>query len=186
MGNHWNGSAEREKLSSQRKAWKMCSATIRNDQLTNYETLKAEWDSGVAENKASLARQKELELQIKVLQAEIALDKHRTDLPAQVLSLRRDITKEKALHSEWGLRQTVIDAELLALKQGPLAGIRINSRRPGAANSPRDQVQTLLLCLEINLFLKVRQLSSSQLIQLYELQEASPTLACTIHHGSNS
>jgi hypothetical protein len=51
---------------------------------------------------------------------------------------------------------------------------------------PQYLVQTLLLCLEINLFLKVRQLSSSRLIQLYELQEASPTLACTIHHVSNS
>jgi hypothetical protein len=136
MGNRWNGSAEREKLSSQRKTWKMRSATIRNDQLTNYETLKAERDSGVAENKASLARQKELELQIKALQAEIALDKHRTDLPAQVLSLRRDIMEEKALRSEWGLRRTVINAELLALKQGPLAGIRINSRHPGADKEP--------------------------------------------------
>ncbi|KAJ7302804.1 hypothetical protein DFH08DRAFT_759287 [Mycena albidolilacea] len=103
MGNRWNGSAEREKLSSQCKTWKMRSATIRNDQLTNYETLKAERDSGVAENKASLARQKELEFQIKALQADIALDKHRTDLPAQVLSLRRDIMEEKALRSEWGL-----------------------------------------------------------------------------------
>ncbi|KAJ7321687.1 hypothetical protein DFH08DRAFT_818550 [Mycena albidolilacea] len=102
--------AEREKLSSQCKAWKMHSATIHNGQLTNYETLKAECDSGVAENKASLARQKELELQIKVLQAEIALDKH----PAQVLSLRRDVTEEK----------------------GPLASIWINGRHLGTGQEP--------------------------------------------------
>ncbi|KAJ7331481.1 hypothetical protein DFH08DRAFT_814787 [Mycena albidolilacea] len=136
MGNRWNGSAEREKLSSQRKAWKMRSATIRNDQLTNYETLKAERDSGVAENKASLARQKELESQIKALQAEIALDKHRTDLPAQVLSLRRDVTEEKALQSEWGLRRT-----------GPLAGIRINRRRPGIGQEPTSSSSTTPLVL---------------------------------------
>jgi hypothetical protein len=125
----------------------MRGATIRNDQLTNYETLKAEQDSGVAENKASLAQQKELELQIKALQAEIALDKHRTDLPAQVLSLRRDVMEEKALRSEWGLRQTVIDAELLALKQGPLAGIQINSRRPGADQEPTSSSSNTPLVL---------------------------------------
>jgi hypothetical protein len=147
MGNHWNGSAEWEKLSSQHKAWKMRSATIRNNQLTNYETLKAEHDSGMAKKKASLAWQKELELQIKALQAEIALEKHRTDLPAQVLSLRRDVTEEKVLRSEWGLRQTVIDAELLTLKQGPLAGMRINGQHPGTGQKPTSSSSTTPLVL---------------------------------------
>jgi hypothetical protein len=125
----------------------MHSATICNDQLTNYETLKAERDIGVAENKASLGRQKELGLQIKALQAEIALDKHRIDLPARVLSLRRDVTEEKVLRSEWGLRQTIIDAELIALKQGPLAGIRINGRSPGAGQEITSSSSTTPLVL---------------------------------------
>ncbi|KAJ7321605.1 hypothetical protein DFH08DRAFT_818465 [Mycena albidolilacea] len=86
----------------------------------------------------------------------------------RVLSLRRDVTEEKALHSEWGLRRTVIDAELLALKQGPLAGIRMNGRHPWAGQERMSSSSTTPL---------VCQLSSSGLIQLYELQEASPTLA---------
>ncbi|KAF8156413.1 hypothetical protein K438DRAFT_1777493 [Mycena galopus ATCC 62051] len=74
MPNRWNGSAQREKLSAQRQKWAARKAAVRNDQLTSYDILKEERDSGVEENKASLERQKSLEAQIKLLQDETKED----------------------------------------------------------------------------------------------------------------
>ncbi|KAF8199404.1 hypothetical protein K438DRAFT_1966601 [Mycena galopus ATCC 62051] len=93
MQRRWNGSAEREKLSAQRKIWTIHKATKRNDQLTSNETLKSDRD---AENKASRERQEILQPQIKSLQDEIRLDRHRSDLKEQAIALRRDIEEEKA------------------------------------------------------------------------------------------
>ncbi|KAF8170447.1 hypothetical protein K438DRAFT_1773692 [Mycena galopus ATCC 62051] len=45
MRHRWNGSTEREKHSAQRQKWKMRKSTMHNDQLNNYETLKAERDN---------------------------------------------------------------------------------------------------------------------------------------------
>ncbi|KAJ7328344.1 hypothetical protein DFH08DRAFT_815843 [Mycena albidolilacea] len=55
--------------------------------------------------------------------------------------------EEKALQSEWGLQWTVIDAELLTLKQGPLAGIRINGWRPGTGQEPTNSSSTTPIVL---------------------------------------
>ncbi|KAF7366386.1 hypothetical protein MSAN_00895300 [Mycena sanguinolenta] len=103
MRKRWNGIGEREKHAAQRKGWRMRKAYRRNDALIDHDSLITERDIGDADNKASLERQSDLEAQIKALKAEIALDKHRTDLPAQVADLRRDIDEEKALRREWGV-----------------------------------------------------------------------------------
>jgi hypothetical protein len=42
MPHRWNGSAEREKLAAQRKKSKMNRSAVRRDQLTNYDSLKAD------------------------------------------------------------------------------------------------------------------------------------------------
>ncbi|KAJ7114521.1 hypothetical protein C8R44DRAFT_740655 [Mycena epipterygia] len=63
--------------------------------------------------------------------AEMALDKHRTDLPEEINSLRKDSDQETALRREWTLRRTAIDLEIGKLKSGPLLGARIQGRRPG-------------------------------------------------------
>jgi hypothetical protein len=41
-----------------------------------------------------------------------------------------DIKEEKAGHCAWVVRWTEIDTELTSLRSGPLAGTRINGRRP--------------------------------------------------------
>lgn len=130
MRHRWNGSAEREKLSAQRKIWKMRKAAVRNDQLTSYDTLRAERDAGVADAQESLERQKNIESQIKSLQAEMKIDKHRSDLQELINELRRDVEEEKGLRREWSIRRAAIDTELKQLRQGPLAGARIKGRRP--------------------------------------------------------
>ncbi|KAJ7434410.1 hypothetical protein FB451DRAFT_998919, partial [Mycena latifolia] len=96
MPHRWNGSFEREKLSVQRKVWTMRKTAVRNDQLTSYDTLKAERDLGTEDNKRSLERQKALDTEIKGLQNEMKIDPHRSDLPKQVNELRRDVEEEKA------------------------------------------------------------------------------------------
>ncbi|KAJ7438845.1 hypothetical protein FB451DRAFT_1192383 [Mycena latifolia] len=130
MRHRWNGAGEREKLSAQRKLWKIRKVLVRDNQLTTFDTLKAEHDAGSEENKHSLERQKILEQQIKSIQAEQQLDRHRTDLKMAVNELRADIEAEKAGRREWAIRRGEIDEELERLRKGPLAGARIKDRRP--------------------------------------------------------
>lgn len=74
MRHRWNGSGEREKLSAQRQVSKLRKAAVRNDQLTSYDSLKTDRETGAQDNKASLERQKVLESQIKSLQEAMKLD----------------------------------------------------------------------------------------------------------------
>ncbi|KAJ7834423.1 hypothetical protein B0H13DRAFT_1914089 [Mycena leptocephala] len=89
---------------------------------------------------ASLDRQKQLEAEIKLLQEEMKIERHRSDLREKVTMLRREIDEEKAGRREWVLRRAEIDSELAKLRGGPLAGVRINGRRP--AERPLDNAQT--------------------------------------------
>lgn len=130
MRKRWNGVGEREKLSTQRKVWRMRKASIRNDQLTSYDSLQAERDAGIEENKESVQLQKLFEAEIKSLQHQMMIDKHRSDLKEAVNSLRTEIEEEKAARRDWALHRTEIDSQLSELRKGPLAGVRINGRRP--------------------------------------------------------
>ncbi|KAJ7809018.1 hypothetical protein B0H14DRAFT_3760341 [Mycena olivaceomarginata] len=130
MRKRWNGVGEREKLSAQRKVWRMRKSAVRTDQLTSFESLKAERTAGAEENKASLQREKIFQSEIKSLQDDMKLDSHRSDLREQINILRREIEEEKDARRAWRLRQTEIDSELESIRKGPLAGVRINGRRP--------------------------------------------------------
>jgi hypothetical protein len=91
MRHRWNGSSEREKLSAQRQQWKIRKAVVRRDQLTGYDSLKAERDSGNQEHKESVEREKTIQMQIKSLQGDPKLDRRRTDLQEQINLLRREM-----------------------------------------------------------------------------------------------
>jgi hypothetical protein len=108
----------------------MRKTTTRNEQITGYEALRSERDTGVADHKASIEHQKTLEQEIKLLQEDLKLDKRRTDLREHINILRADIEEEKAGRRAWVVRRTEIDTELASLRSGPLAGTRINGRRP--------------------------------------------------------
>jgi hypothetical protein len=114
----------------------MKATAIRNDQLNSYDSLKSDRDAGLEDNKASLERQKQFEAEIKSLQEEMKIDRPRSDLKEKVIMLRREIDEEKAGRREWALRRAEIDSELAKLRGGPLAGVRINGRRP--AERPLD------------------------------------------------
>ncbi|KAJ7835323.1 hypothetical protein B0H14DRAFT_2590316 [Mycena olivaceomarginata] len=130
MRKRWNGVGEREKLSAQRKVWRMRKSAVRTDQLTSFESLKAERTAGIEESKASLQREKIFQSEIKSLQDEMKLDSHRSDLREQINTLRREIEEEKDARRAWRVRQNEIDSELERIRKGPLAGVRINGRRP--------------------------------------------------------
>ncbi|KAJ7713619.1 hypothetical protein B0H16DRAFT_1252776, partial [Mycena metata] len=112
----FNGAGEREKLSAQRRIWASRKKANRNEQITGYETLKAEREQGIGDNKASIERQKTLDAEIKSLQQELQQDKRRTDLKERINELRRDTGEEAAGRREWAVRRAEIDKELEALR----------------------------------------------------------------------
>ncbi|KAJ6618479.1 hypothetical protein B0H10DRAFT_1947502 [Mycena sp. CBHHK59/15] len=128
--NRWNGSAQREKLSGQHQKWEAHKAAIWNSQLTSYDTLKEERNSGAEENKASLERQRSLEAQIKLLQDKMKLDWHHTDLQEQIIALWKDVEAEMSIRREWAVRRAEIDKEIQRLRDSRLAGARLKGRRP--------------------------------------------------------
>ncbi|KAJ6613714.1 hypothetical protein B0H10DRAFT_1951234 [Mycena sp. CBHHK59/15] len=130
MRHRFNRSAEREKLSAQRKVWNMRKTAARNDHITGYEELKAERENGLLENKASLEREGTLQAQVKSLWDAIQLDKRRTDLKEQLNEVRTEIEQEKSGRREWVLRRAELDRQINELRSGPLAGTRINGRHP--------------------------------------------------------
>ncbi|KAF7371862.1 hypothetical protein MVEN_00043200 [Mycena venus] len=134
----WDTIGDRGRLSMRRKVWRMRKAAIRSDQLTSHDSLKADLAAGAEENKASIERQKGFEADIKSLQELMGLDKHRSDLKEQVLVLRREIEEEKAGRREWVLRKAEINSQLTKLRAGPLAGARINGRRPAERPGGND------------------------------------------------
>ncbi|KAJ7697134.1 hypothetical protein B0H14DRAFT_2649960 [Mycena olivaceomarginata] len=80
---------------AQCKVWRMQKSAVRTDQLTSFESLKAERTAGTEENKASLQREKIFQSEIKSLQDDMKLDSHRSDLREQINTLRREIEEEK-------------------------------------------------------------------------------------------
>ncbi|KAJ7938035.1 hypothetical protein B0H13DRAFT_1851977 [Mycena leptocephala] len=93
-------------------------------------SLQAERDAGAKDNTASLAREKIFQSDIKLLQEKMKIDRHRSDLQKQVNTFRREIDEEKAGRREWVLRRAEINSQLEQLRKSPLAGVRINGRRP--------------------------------------------------------
>lgn len=143
MRHRFNGSAEREKLSAQRKVRNMRKTAARNDHITGYEELKTERENGLLENKASLEREGTLQAQVKSLRDAIQLDKRRTDLKEELNEVRTEIEQEKSGRREWVLRRAELDRQINELRSGPLAGTRINGRRP--AERPTGEIEPLAL-----------------------------------------
>ncbi|KAK7024854.1 hypothetical protein R3P38DRAFT_3193769 [Favolaschia claudopus] len=130
MPKRWNGAGARERHAAQRRNWAARKIADRNDQLTSYDTLKKELETGAEENRQSLARQKEAEAEIKTLQEELVIDKRRSDFRERINALRKDVEEEKSERREWAVRRQQLNSELDRLRKEELAGVRINGRRP--------------------------------------------------------
>ncbi|KAJ6608408.1 hypothetical protein B0H10DRAFT_2194424 [Mycena sp. CBHHK59/15] len=94
------------KSSQANKKWEAHKAAIRNSQLTSYDTLKEERDSG----------------RMKL--------RHHTDLQEQIIALRKDVEAEMSIRREWAVRRAEIDKEIQRLRDSRLAGARLKGRRP--------------------------------------------------------
>ncbi|KAJ7696379.1 hypothetical protein B0H14DRAFT_3657792 [Mycena olivaceomarginata] len=104
----WNGNPERKKLVAQRKIWAARKAA----------DCSAERDTIAEDNKASLERQRTLEAEIKSLQEQMKLDRHRSDLKEEFIVIRRDVDDENSLRREWNIRREEIVKELEQLRKG--------------------------------------------------------------------
>ena len=125
----WNGPAQREKRSEQRKLWASKASFERNEVLTAFDELTQEREEGQEEWRFSLSRQKEIEVEIEGLQVELKRDKKREDLKMEVKVLRLEVNAEKEARREWVVRRGEIDAELHELRTGPLKGVPLLGRR---------------------------------------------------------
>ncbi|KAJ7203077.1 hypothetical protein GGX14DRAFT_652541 [Mycena pura] len=125
----WNGPAQREKRSEQRKLWASKASFERNEVLVAFDELTQEREEGQEEWRFSLSRQKEIEVEIEGLQAELKRDKKREDLKTEVKVLRLEVNAEKQARREWVARRGEIDAELRELRAGPLKGVPLVGRR---------------------------------------------------------
>ncbi|KAJ7865789.1 hypothetical protein B0H13DRAFT_1898409 [Mycena leptocephala] len=101
----------------------------RNDDLATYDALAQDWEEGQEEWRFSLARGHALQEQIQLVQAELKLDKRRTDLSEEIKMLRAAVEFEKQARRDWVVRRGQIDVEMKVLRAGPLKGVQINRTR---------------------------------------------------------
>ncbi|KAJ7106000.1 hypothetical protein C8R44DRAFT_745647 [Mycena epipterygia] len=126
MRKRWNGPSERERLAEQRAGWSVRKRDERNDDLATYDALAQDREEGQEEWRFSLARGHVLQEQIQLVQAELKLDKRRTDLSEEIKTLRAAVEFEKQARRDWVVRRGQIDVEMKALRAGPLKGVQIN------------------------------------------------------------
>ncbi|KAF8169544.1 hypothetical protein K438DRAFT_1941264 [Mycena galopus ATCC 62051] len=128
MRKHWNGPSEREHLSEQRVVWSARQREERNDDLATYDALAKDREEGQEEWRFSLTRGHALQEQIQLVQAELKLDKRRTDLSEELNTLRAALEFEKQARRE-------IDTQMKVLRGIPLKGVQNNWCQPVAALS---------------------------------------------------
>jgi len=74
MPRRWNGAAECEKLSAQRRNWNHRKVSLCDNQLAEYDNLQEERDAGLEHSKTSVAAGKRLESEIKSIRDSMRLE----------------------------------------------------------------------------------------------------------------
>ncbi|KAJ7885926.1 hypothetical protein B0H14DRAFT_2563623 [Mycena olivaceomarginata] len=120
MCKHWNGPSERKHLSDQRAGWSARQREERNDDLATYDALAKDREEGQEEWRFSLTRGHALQEQIQLVQAELKLDKRRTDLSEELKTLRAALEFEKQARRDWVTQRGEIDTQMKVLRAGPL------------------------------------------------------------------
>jgi hypothetical protein len=129
MPRRWNGVAEREKLSAQRRNWSHRKGSIRDDQLTEYDNLQEEREVGLQLSKESIVEGKRMDVEMKNLRDTMKFDSN-ADFKDKLVDLRRNIEQEKEKRRRLMGRRKEIDARIQELKDTGLNGARLNARRP--------------------------------------------------------
>ncbi|KAJ7915765.1 hypothetical protein B0H13DRAFT_1871770 [Mycena leptocephala] len=142
-------------LAEQRAGWSARKRDERNDDLATYDALAQDREEGQEEWRFSLARGHALQEQIQLVQAELKLDKRRTDLSEEIKTLRAAVEFEKQARRDWVVRRGQIDVEMKALRAGPLKGVQINRTR-----TTTDQTDNMIPDTELGSPLQVPDMNT--------------------------
>lgn len=121
----WNGSAEREHLNTQRRAWTHAKKKDRDDKLAHHDEFTVELQTLSTQQTESLNLDKSLQAQIKALR-----DNHDIDWKERIKALQQQVEDEKEKRRGFKNRRQVINVAIQELKDNGLSGSRINGRRP--------------------------------------------------------
>lgn len=172
MRKRWNGPSERERLAEQRAGWSVRKRDERNDDLATYDALAQDREEGQEEWRFSLARGHALQEQIQLVQAELKLDKRRTDLSEEIKTLRAAVEFEKQARHDWVVRRGQIDVEMKALRAGPLKGVQIN--RTHTITDQTDNMipgETIILSRSLFIFLRSPDTELGSPLQVPDMSE---------------
>lgn len=172
MRKRWNGPSERERLAEQRAGWSVRKRDERNDDLATYDALAQDREEGQEEWRFSLARGHALQEQIQLVQAELKLDKRRTDLSEEIKTLRAAVEFEKQARRDWVVRRGQIDVEMKALRAGPLKGVQIN--RTHTITDQTDNMipgETIILSRSLFIFLRSPDTELGSPLQVPDMSE---------------
>lgn len=129
MPKRWNGVSERERFRAQRQKWAHNKAATREDHISDYDQLQGKHAQVDASIKESLAKQRELDVQIKDMRQELKLNPTHADLKYKVSALVQERVLEEASRRELREHKRSLDDQVAKLKEGPLNGTRLNGRR---------------------------------------------------------
>jgi len=121
----WNGSAEREHLNTQRRAWTHAKKKDRDTKLAHHDEFTTELQALSTQQTESLNLDKSLQAQIKALR-----DNHDIDWKERIKVLQKQVEDEKEKRREFKNRRQVINVAIQELKDNGLSGSRVNGRRP--------------------------------------------------------
>lgn len=144
----------------------------RNDDFATYDALAQDREEGQEEWRFSLARGHALQEQIQLVQAELKLDKRRTDLSEEIKTLRAAVEFEKQARRDWVVRRGQIDVEMKALRAGPLKGVQIN--RTHTITDQTDNMipgETIILSRSLFIFLRSPDTELGSPLQVPDMSE---------------
>lgn len=148
MPRRWNGSSEREHLSTQRQKWNSRKTNICDGQLATYDELQQEKTVKRVLVKDSLVSQKALDAQIEVLRRGQPGKRRSTGDEENLKVMRSESSNEKDMRRELRARLKEINQDIAALKDGALSGTHLNGRRKSAhvmsLPDTNDQLDTAL------------------------------------------
>jgi len=121
----WNGSAEREHLNTQHRAWTHAKKKDRDDKLAHHNECTVELQTLSTQQTESLNLDKSLQAQIKALR-----DNHDIDWKERIKALQQQVEDEKEKRRGFKNRRQVINVAIQELKDNGLSGSRINGHRP--------------------------------------------------------
>ncbi|CAK5282197.1 unnamed protein product, partial [Mycena citricolor] len=117
-----NSIYNREVNSANRAVWQRKLAAKRDDNIQEYQTLKADIDDGKIEYDASLKRSKALEQQIKACRNALRINHRDEHIRLELNQRLAEEEAEKSARRTWrSVQRPALDARLLELRSGPLA-----------------------------------------------------------------